>query len=199
MSDKQKRALETRAAILISAASGFAGSGYAGTSLDEIATRSGIAKQTILYHFHNKEELWKEAVSELFSRVDQSYVEQLDRLDGREPDLEDLIAIFFENAAKFPEYISLPVIEGVADTWRSQFIAERFLKAHVDRFRKALARLQNDPNDGAPSALHLQVLIAGGANHFVALAPLWKNALGIDSRSPDFLRNYAETLTKLLT
>ncbi|WGD36769.1 TetR/AcrR family transcriptional regulator [Lysinibacter sp. HNR] len=47
----------TRERILNSAAHSFARAGYNGTSLDEIASRAGISKAGLLYHFRSKREL----------------------------------------------------------------------------------------------------------------------------------------------
>src|SRR3954447_11850823 len=66
MSDGVKpRAARTRATrrrIVDAAAELFVGQGYAATTLEQIATRAGVAVQTVYFHFGNKRSVLKEAV-----------------------------------------------------------------------------------------------------------------------------------------
>ncbi|QVQ51219.1 TetR/AcrR family transcriptional regulator [Spiractinospora alimapuensis] len=52
-----------RAAILSAAEAIFLVSGYLATNMDEVASRSGVSKQTIYKHFGNKEALFVEIVT----------------------------------------------------------------------------------------------------------------------------------------
>jgi AcrR family transcriptional regulator len=66
MSDSVKpRAARTRATrrrIVDAAAELFVGQGYAGSTLEQVAERAGVAVQTVYFHFGNKRTLLKEAV-----------------------------------------------------------------------------------------------------------------------------------------
>lgn len=54
---QQARAVETRAAILLGAATEFQEHGYAGTSLIDIAIAAGVTKGSVYFHFDSKESL----------------------------------------------------------------------------------------------------------------------------------------------
>jgi len=61
--DATPRSLRKRAAILDAAEQVFLAKGYLGTSMDEVAARSGVSKQTVYAHFGSKETLFVALVS----------------------------------------------------------------------------------------------------------------------------------------
>jgi TetR/AcrR family transcriptional repressor of mexJK operon len=61
-------ALLNRARVLRAATTSFLAHGY-GSSVDVIARRAGVAKQTVYHHFPSKDELFKEVARDLAKRV----------------------------------------------------------------------------------------------------------------------------------
>jgi TetR/AcrR family transcriptional regulator, mexJK operon transcriptional repressor len=61
-------ALLNRERVLRAATTSFLAHGY-GSSVDLIARRAGVAKQTVYHHFPSKDELFKEVARELAKRV----------------------------------------------------------------------------------------------------------------------------------
>jgi len=57
-----------RARVLRAATTSFLARGY-GSSVDEIARRAGVAKQTVYHHFPSKDDLFKEVAQELVKGV----------------------------------------------------------------------------------------------------------------------------------
>jgi TetR/AcrR family transcriptional repressor of mexJK operon len=83
------RSARKRQAILDAAATIFFSEGYLGTSMDEIAARAGVSKQTVYKHFADKERLFVEIVVATVDEVsDPVHEEVLQFLHGRSPDLE---------------------------------------------------------------------------------------------------------------
>lgn len=58
-----------RSSILNAAAEIFLNGGYLGTSMDEIAAKAGVAKQTVYAHFSNKRDLFIAMVSALTNQA----------------------------------------------------------------------------------------------------------------------------------
>jgi AcrR family transcriptional regulator len=61
-------------AILRGAARAFARTGYAGTSMEDIAAASGITKLIVYRHFDSKEELYREVLQRVFDRLAEEFV-----------------------------------------------------------------------------------------------------------------------------
>lgn len=190
---------ETREAVLIAAAELFSLASFEGVALDDIAAKSGVRKNTLLYHFESKDNLWREAVDWTFAQVDAYFAEALvaraqDGLAG----LERSIAIYLEASRRFPAYVLIPVLEGAVPSWRTDWIADRHLKRHVASFGAYVRGLVGDGVLPPIEPLHLQNVLTGGAQMFIANAPLWERALGIDARNPAFLESYAASLVDLI-
>ena len=107
-----------RERVLRAATSSFLAHGY-GSSVDVIARRAGVAKQTVYHHFPSKDELFKEVARELVKGV-------LVELDGEPADLRASLLGF---ALAYRKRVLAP--QGLA--------AFRTLVPEVTRFR-ALAR-----------------------------------------------------------
>jgi TetR/AcrR family transcriptional repressor of mexJK operon len=60
-----------RAAILEAASEVFLRNGYVGSSMDEVATRAGVSKQTVYKHFADKETLFHELITATVQRTSE--------------------------------------------------------------------------------------------------------------------------------
>lgn len=67
------RDTEKHSAILMAASQAFLENGFDGTSMDEVAKRAGVSKQTVYSHFSSKEQLFAAAIHE---RIEASFPEQ---------------------------------------------------------------------------------------------------------------------------
>jgi TetR/AcrR family transcriptional regulator len=106
----------------------FGRQGYGGTSLDEVAATVGVRKQTLLYYFSNKAELFAAAAAE----AAQAVYEALDgALRQNDPGGLDRLPVFIQAASDLassrPEVLGLirevarsgpPVSDGVAKALR---------------------------------------------------------------------------------
>ena len=91
--EHDSRSARKRQAILRAARSVFLHQGYLGTSMDEIAARACVSKQTVYKHFTDKERLFIEIVTSTVDEVsDPVYAEVLGLQDSGDPqrDLTDL-------------------------------------------------------------------------------------------------------------
>lgn len=69
-------------AILRGAARAFARTGYAGTSMEDIATASGITKLIVYRHFDSKEGLYRAVLQRVFDRLAEEFVIGYSRGEG---------------------------------------------------------------------------------------------------------------------
>lgn len=199
MSRREQREA-SRQAILDAAADHFARFGFEGASLNAISEQSGVSKQNLIYYFGSKEKLWEATVEHVFDEVNAAFTEHWqNRAHDRIESLRDSIRIYFDVARRYPAYVLIPMIEGINDTWRSQLLARKYLAPHVASFDRFIRNLVEAGEITDVPALHVQNLVTGGAQLFLALAPLWAHATEEDTASEAFLTAYAETVVKLLT
>lgn len=87
------RAARKRAAILQAATEVFLRDGYPGASMDEIAARSAVSKQTIYKHFGSKEALFVEIVTSMTGAAGDTVHNQIADL-GKDEDLADYLQAY---------------------------------------------------------------------------------------------------------
>ena len=123
--DERARATNVRgrranASVLEAATQLFAERGYMGTSIADVAVISGVAKPSVLYHYPDKDSLWKAVVTALWTNVDAFYAANFPVAEppSRER-LTILVGLFVQAALRWPAYIRIPFIEGASPSWRS--------------------------------------------------------------------------------
>jgi TetR/AcrR family transcriptional repressor of mexJK operon len=119
--------LEHRSRVLRAATTSFLARGYA-SSVDDIARRAGVAKQTVYHHFASKDELFKAVAHDLTKRV----------LVELEAEPHDLRAALVRFAVAYRERVL--GVQGIA-TFRT-------VVPEIQRFR-ALARSMYAASAGA--------------------------------------------------
>jgi len=132
-----------RERVLRAATTAFLAHGY-GSSVDLIARRAGVAKQTVYHHFPSKDELFKEVARDLAKRV----------LVGLEAEPRDVRAALLRFALAYRKRVL--GAQGIA-TFRA-------LVPEVPRFR-ALARSMYEASGGETVrrvAAYLEKAMAGG-------------------------------------
>jgi AcrR family transcriptional regulator len=87
-----------RAAILAAAAEAFAGRGFAGTSMDDVAAAAGITRLIVYRHFGSKEDLYAAALQHVRDRLEEEF-EIGAGLRGENAAVRSLLAVARENAA----------------------------------------------------------------------------------------------------
>lgn len=185
--------------MLVAAAELFSKVGFLGATIDEIAAVSGVRKNNLLYHFDSKEALWRETVDWVFAEVDAFFASaRVDTPTDEWAGFENFVRSYFEACRRHPAYVLIPMLEGVSANWRADYIAERHLRRHVGNFDVYVRRLVADGVLPPVEPLHLQNMLTGGAQLFLAIAPLWRSAIDTDTQSADFIENYAQSVLRLL-
>lgn len=196
---RDQRREDSRQAVLVAAADLFSRHGYNGVALDDIAAASGVRKNNLIYHFTSKEQLWKEAVDWIFARTDAFFSETRspptkDPWEG----FEDYARSYFEVCRRFPPYMLIPLIEGVNQSWRSDYLAEHHLRRNIQNFDQYVHELVAAGVLPPIQSIYLQNIFTGGAQLFLALGPLWQKAIDVDTHEPEFVENYVNALLQLI-
>ncbi|MEM6316151.1 MAG: TetR/AcrR family transcriptional regulator [Bacteroidota bacterium] len=116
--------------ILRTALKNFAQQGYGGITINKIATQTGVADSLLYYHFGNKEELWKRAMSLVGMEIHKELHDLFHLID----DLDGLEKLRLYNkkivhvSAKYPEFQQVVVQEVFSDNPRSAWLIDSLLK-----------------------------------------------------------------------
>lgn len=81
----------------------FGSRSYEGTRLDDVAEAAGVRKQTLLYYFPSKEELFDACVDEVASRLSLTLQQALEGHQAGWDRVETIIRSLFDLAEKMPE------------------------------------------------------------------------------------------------
>ncbi|MEV4456023.1 TetR/AcrR family transcriptional regulator [Microbispora sp. NPDC049633] len=188
--ERQRDPDRTRRLILDAATVEFAAHGYAGARLSAIAARAGVNQQLISYYFDGKEglyralgERWRERQSELVA-PGTPLPEQLRRYALEvlhDPDGVRLLAwsgLEYEGPRTDPD----------------QAPRSERLRGYVEevRARQAAGRL---PDEVDPACLTVMLMAAAMAT--TTLPHVVEGVCGVDPRSPDFVRHYADQVALL--
>jgi AcrR family transcriptional regulator len=126
----------------------FGARGYDGTTLEAVAEAAGVRKQTLLYYFPTKEDLFDACVDALVTGLEQSLSRVLGGPDGGLDRVESVIRTLFRLAEHWPEF---PLFLREAAR-RSPAVVQRVADA-LEPFRKsALGFLERGMEAGAPPA-----------------------------------------------
>ncbi|MEU6586587.1 TetR/AcrR family transcriptional regulator [Nocardia sp. NPDC046763] len=98
------RSARKQQAILTAAGAVFLDKGYDGASMDEVATRAAVSKQTVYKHFTDKDRLFRETVLATTDRIDA----MIDLVAGSLTDTEDVERDLSELARRFLAALMAP-------------------------------------------------------------------------------------------
>lgn len=180
-------------AIRAAAANVFLENGYLGTSVDEIAAKAGVSKQTIYTHFRNKEELFTDLVlgnagrAEAFARAmldtfrsagdAETGLRELARAYMRfviRPEVIRLRRLVIAEAARFPD---------LARTYHER-VPELIYGALAGLFAELMQEGRLRPGDPATAAQHFVWLNLGQS--------LDRALFGVPVPDPDALSELAD-------
>ena len=92
---------ERRASILRGAAEAFAGSGFAHTSMDDVAAACGVTKLIVYRHFGAKEDLYRAILQQVFDRLGEELESGLAAGASRGLGARTLLVVAREDPAGF--------------------------------------------------------------------------------------------------
>lgn len=128
---RTRRSAESRRdEIVLAAKKRFAIAGFEGTTTRQIADDMGVAQSLLLYHFKNKDELWKAVMRRIFNRAFEIGREEIAGAEAIDPksQLTSAIRGFVRVCQEEPDLHRLMTLEGRSRTKRLEWLAENYLK-----------------------------------------------------------------------
>jgi AcrR family transcriptional regulator len=100
---------DKRSAILEQAIAVFAKAGYRGTDVQVIADRANVGKGTVYRYFKSKEDLFWAATYEVFSRMERSVFEAIEKVEGARAKFRAAATAYAHFFDSNPNYLELTV------------------------------------------------------------------------------------------
>ena len=122
---------ERREQLVAEAIKLFGQRGYESATLDAVAEAAGVRKQSLLYYFPTKEDLFQACVDDLSGRVARILEQALDGIDEEDDPIPRVIHAIFKLAQDSPEF---PGFMREA-SWRGADVVQRFASV-MDPLRK---------------------------------------------------------------
>jgi AcrR family transcriptional regulator len=191
----------SREKILDAALEVFAEVGYEGTSILELTRQLGVSHNLLHARLGSKREIWEAAVAHGLEQLERETREATRVREGSADPAGKLRALFVSfllALAAHPTILKLMNYEGARQSDRLDTIAERFLAAGFEDFRRVLAEGVEAGvfREVSPSALFLLLTHGGGA--LFCLRPLARHLGERIRRSPAVLSAQAEEVADLL-
>ena len=182
--------------VLKSAAKIFSQKGFDGAQIKEIGELAEFTTSLIHYHFHSKEDLWKQTVKMLGDEL----LSVLKEIESDFTDLEGVALMkaynrhFIYFSAKHPEFFKIAFHEIGNESHRATWLLEEILMPIHEQFSGHVTSIKNVNYNLFPniSAAHFHSLILGAANMFFALSFQYKHQFGVDSFDKDEIDKYVD-------
>lgn len=123
----------------------FGARGYEATTLEAVAEAAGVRKQSLLYYFPTKDELFDACVAEVSARVAEALERALEApMGGWWERTEAVIHALFRLAERFPEF---PAFVREA-SWKGSDVVQRFASVLDPLRKRALVFLEKGMESG---------------------------------------------------
>jgi TetR/AcrR family transcriptional regulator len=184
--------------IIAAARTAFADLGFEGARLRSISDSAGVLHTAMLYHFKNKNTLWRAVVDDLFAELETRLTEH--QQEGpKQFQLEfarQRLRAFIRFSAERPELHRIMTNEGRASSERLTWLVEKHSRRMYDLMKNFTPLI--DMPAGLNQPIRLYYAIVGLATAPFTLAPEFKLLSGIDPFSEDELERTAEFVEVLL-
>jgi len=197
---RQEQKKQTREQILDAAARVFARAGFEAASLADIAGEAGVKKALVQYHFETKDNLWREAVAQLWARRDQTlprYLESDAETVG-EGAVRGIFSALLQFNKHHPEWLALVFRESATPGPRLSWLIEHHLRDDIARGTQFIEWAQRAGVLPRVSSLQLLHLVSGALSYNLMVAPMTRQATGVDLASEASMDEQVDILMGLL-
>jgi AcrR family transcriptional regulator len=197
---RNRKRENSRQQILDAATRVFAREGFEAASMAGIAEQAGVKKALVQYHFETKENLWKEAVRRLWAQRDTTLpdIVELDSLEQGQDALRSVLRAIVEFTRQHPEWLALMFRESHNPGPRLTWLIDHYLSEDIRRGCSFVEHAQDVGLLPRTSPLQLLHLISGALSYNLLVAPMTRQATGVDLGSQESIAEQVEILLRLL-
>lgn len=175
------RGAQARHDLVAAALSAFAARGFPGVSIADLASELGVAKATVLHHFHTKERLYDAVLALVASDLEQLLDALGDRLDPGPKGLAAVACAYLDWARDFPDHARLLARELLDNRDRADRAGRWHLREFTNRLRALVeeGQRQGALRHGDP-ALPIEMIL-GFVQFHVAAGPTRTRLMGSEN------------------
>ncbi|MFZ2103041.1 MAG: TetR family transcriptional regulator C-terminal domain-containing protein [Oricola sp.] len=186
-----------RKAILDAALEVFAAHGFRGSTIDEIAARTGMSKPNLLYYFKSKQQIYQQVLESTL----EDWLAPFAAIDPQGDPIEELrryITAKLHMSAKRPEASKLfaneiihgaPVVGGFLQTT---------LKSLVDEKAKVIRQWVDDGKLAPVDPYHLIFMIWATTQHYADFDIQIRAVIGTQAGRPGFTEQAAQAVLTII-
>ena len=178
----------------------FSEFGYEGAQLKEVASKVGVTTPLISYHFENKEDLWKQSIIHLSSKIMQRYEEvsaSNNHLNGISL-LKAFTKHYLYLMAEFPSMYKILLQEMGRKSWRYDFVSQNLLMPVVWFSHKPITESENLEEFKAIPAANFVSIMFGATSSFFVLAQTLETEYGISPFTKENIEMHANIMNDLI-
>lgn len=187
----QERTEVTKGRLIEAAIQEFSDKGYNGVTARDIEVAANVQRGLLKYHFGDKAELWKAAISNIFGELTEFRRSRIEMAQDLQPEerLAFRIRSFVRFTAKHPELNRLMIQEGKSDSWRMEFMIENFI---AESARELRALVDTEYNLSDQDFFHWYYSFIGAGALAFNVAPEAARLFGIDMTDEDIITRHAQ-------
>lgn len=196
---RKTQSLKTRGQILEAALRIFGEKGFDATSVREIAGSVGVNHALIRHHFQNKEELWKEAVTFLFDRmqielsVEPGSEDQLSEFEK----LKNRIRRYVRYCARHPEHARIMVQQSIHGSELFRWMVKSFVAPQHRAGNKTMSAHIADGIWPDADTISLTYILVAAAQMPFVLSQEIEEIYGTDTHDCQWVERHAEAIINL--
>lgn len=193
----QERTGITKRKLMNAAIHEFSDKGYDGVTARDIEVRADVQRGLLKYHFEDKANLWKEAISSIFGELNDFREARLEMAQDLPPNerLAFRIRSFVRFSAQHPEMNRLMIQEGKSDSWRMTFLVENFIRNSAADLRELVdAELEISDQE----FFHWYYMFIGAGALAFNVAPEAKKLFGVDVSDEEVITRHARLTANVL-
>lgn len=192
---KPRDAADTRERVLQAAEELFSAHGFAGTSLADIAQRSGISDGLILHHFQNKKNLYQQVLENLAARYSKVLFDAQRSAETPQAGMQNTLLSAFSFMKDVPAYHRMSLwafLEGPNEFTQNE-------AAFTSEIAKQIQRLQQaGVIDSRYSPQVLLTMVIGPIHFWLRYREKFAAALDLPEDPETLDRQFVEQLTHIL-
>lgn len=187
--------------ILDAALTVFARDGYDGASLMDIAAMADTRHPLLLYHFGNKENLWRAVMAHIFDELKAHYsaVMELSRDLGALDSLKMFIRAFVQFSARHPERVTLVLSEMRSEGERLEWLNSEYMVVLHSQLNALFDRIEAEGRLKPVPRPNLMLILIGAVSTLFMAEPVVRRVYGMDPQTPENVSAHADWIIEMLT